>query len=314
MPLSTRRFLWRPRPGGNLEKVLKIQFLRLGGRGLAGAIDMAPPHFARDKGASPSEGETGEMRRATAGLAAAFLALGGGALAGSGHIDIAAALADPSRPEADKARDADRKPAEVIAFSGLRKGDKVAELAPGGGYFTRLLSAAVGPKGKVYALSGRFSQNVTDFAAAHSNVTTIVIEPGQIPVPEPVDVVWTTLNYHDFKNVRVGDSDAAASINAAAFRVLKPGGYYFIVDHQAAAGAGASQTSTLHRVEDKLVRQEVKAAGFRFDGESPLLRHPDDDHSLRVQETGIRGKTDQFILRFRKPRPSGAAPVSGRRL
>jgi predicted methyltransferase len=151
-------------------------------------------------------------------------------------------------------------------------------------------------------MAGKPHQDIIDFAAAHRNVILVTTQPGEIPVPAPVDLVWTTLNYHDFKNVTVGDRDGAAAINAAAFRALKPGGIYFIVDHQTALGAGASQTSTLHRVEDAIVRREVEAAGFRLEAESQLLRHPGDDHSLRVQETGIRGKTDQFVLRFRKPR------------
>jgi predicted methyltransferase len=242
------------------------------------------------------------MKILAGAAAVAILAASGGALAGSKRIDIAAALADPSRPEADRVRDADRRPAELIAFSGLRKGDRVAELAPGRGYFTRLLSAAAGPKGHVYALAGNPHADLIAIAAAHPNVTAVTAPPGTVPVPVPVDMVWTTLNYHDFKNVKVGESDGAAAINAAAFRALKPGGIYFIVDHQTAAGAGASQTSTLHRVEGALVRREVEAAGFRLDAESPLLRHPGDDHSQRVQETGIRGKTDQFVLRFRKPK------------
>lgn len=231
-----------------------------------------------------------------------LLAGGGATVAASVRTDIQAALAAGSRPEADRARDAERKPAELILFAGVRKGDRIAELAPGGGYFTRLLSAAVGSKGKVYALAARPSQSVTDLAAASSNVTIVAAQPGQISVPEPVDIVWTTLNYHDFKNAKVGTSDGAAAINAAAYRALKPGGIYFIVDHQTAAGAGATQTSTLHRIEGATVRREVEAAGFRLDSESQLLRHPADDHSLRVQESGIRGKTDQFVMRFRKPR------------
>jgi len=241
--------------------------------------------------------------RMLAGLAAfTILAGAGGALAGSKRIDLVPALADPSRPEADRARDADRKPAELIAFSGLRKGDKVAELAPGRGYFTRLLGAAVGPKGRVYALAANPHADVIAIAAANPNVSAVTAPPGTVPVPAPVDIVWTTLNYHDFKNVKVGESDGAAAVNAAAFRALKPGGIYFIVDHQTAAGAGASQTSTLHRIEDAIVKREVEAAGFRLEAESPLLRHAGDDHSQRVQETGIRGKTDQFVLRFRKPK------------
>jgi len=217
-------------------------------------------------------------------------------------LDYAAILADPIRPEADRVRDPDRKPAALVAFAGVRRGDKVAELAPGGGYFTRILSGAVGPEGRIYAMAGRPSPALQELAAARPNVVVTVAEPGTIPAPEPVDLVWTTLNYHDFKNVKVGESDGAATINAAAFRALKPGGLYLVVDHDTAAGAGASQTSTLHRIEGALVRREVESAGFRLDGESDLLRHPADDHSIKVQETGIRGRTDQFVLRFRKPK------------
>jgi predicted methyltransferase len=217
-------------------------------------------------------------------------------------VDYAAILADPIRPEADRVRDSDRRPAELVAFAGVRSGDKVAELAPGGGYFTRILSGVVGPAGRIYAMAGRPSPALQELASARPNVTVTVAEPGTIPASEPVDVVWTTLNYHDFKNVKVRESDGAAAINAAAFRALRPGGTYFIVDHEAGAGVGASVTSTLHRIEGALVKREVESAGFRLDAESGLLRHPGDDHSVKVQETGIRGKTDQFVLRFRKPR------------
>jgi predicted methyltransferase len=217
-------------------------------------------------------------------------------------VDHAAILADPIRPEADRVRDSDRKPAELVAFAGVRPGDKVAELAPGGGYFTRILSGVVGPEGRIYALAGRASPVLEALAAARPNVTVQVTAPGEALAPEPVDVVWTTLNYHDFKNIKRDTGDAAAAINAAAFRALKPGGIYFIVDHEAGAGVGAGVTSTLHRIESALVKREVESAGFKLEAESDLLRHPADDHSVKVQETGIRGKTDQFVLRFRKPK------------
>ena len=233
--------------------------------------------------------------------AVAALAIGACVASAAPKVDFASILADPIRPDADKARDADRKPAEVIAFAHVRPGDKMAELAPGGGYFTRILSGVVGPKGRIYAIAGRPSPALQTLAQARPNVIVTTAQPGTIPVPEPVDVVWTTLNYHDFKNQKVGDSDAANALNAAAFKALKHGGIYFIVDHEAGKGKGASVTSTLHRIESGTVRQEVEKAGFRLDGQSDLLRHPADDHSQRVIETGIRGKTDQFIFRFRKP-------------
>jgi predicted methyltransferase len=235
-------------------------------------------------------------------LAVAIVAAGGASLASRSSTNFAAILADPGRPEADRARDADRKPAELIAFAKLKPGALVAELAPGGGYFTRLLSAYVGPKGHIYPVASRPSPALTEIAGNRPNVSIIAGGPGEINVPAPVDMVWTTLNYHDFKNSKQGDSDAAALFNRAAFKALKPGGIYLIVDHQAAAGAGATMTSTLHRIEETVVKQEVQSAGFVLDGESQILRHPADDHSLKVVETGVRGKTDQFILRFRKPR------------
>lgn len=231
----------------------------------------------------------------------AFAAMAAFACIAAAAPNIASILADPIRPDADKARDADRKPAELIAFAHVRPGDRIAELAPGGGYFTRILSGAVGPTGRIYAISGRESPAIQTLAQARPNVVPTVAAPGTIPVPAPVDVVWTTLNYHDFKNQKVGDGDGAAALDAAAFRALKHGGIYLIVDHEAGKGKGASVTSTLHRIEGGYVRQEVEKAGFRLDGESDMLRHPADDHSLRVTDPAIQGKTDQFVFRFRKP-------------
>lgn len=214
---------------------------------------------------------------------------------------IADAVASPERPEADKARDTDRRPAELLAFAGVRPGWKVAELAPGGGYFTRLLSTVVGERGYVYTSSARPAPAVVAWAQGHANVSLANVTPGESLAPEPVDLVWTTQNYHDFKNRKLGDADAAVLTNRAAFAALKPGGVYLVSDHQGAPGSGATQTSTLHRIEDAAVIREVEAAGFRLEARSDILRHPADDHMQKVFETGLRGKTDQFVLRFRKP-------------
>lgn len=216
--------------------------------------------------------------------------------------NFAVLLGGAERPDADKVRDADRKPAEVMAFAGVKAGMKITEMAPGGGYYTRLLSAAVGDKGYIYTFAGRPSAAVAEWAKGHINTGQIVGKPGDKIAPEPVDMVWTTLNYHDFKNNKVGDSDAAAVFNKAAFDALKPGGIYLVNDHEAAAGAGTSVTSTLHRIESAAVIKEVEAAGFKLEGRSDLLKHSGDDHTLKVVESGIRGKTDQFILKFRKPK------------
>ena len=235
-------------------------------------------------------------------LVAAFA--GAAVLAGCATVapDYAASLANPARPAADTVRDADRRPAEVMAFAGIKPGTVVAELAPGGGYYTRLLSLTVGPTGRVYTFSTRASPAIEQWATTNPNVTQQVSQPGMPLAPVPVDVVWTTLNYHDFKNNKVGDRDLAAVTNAAAFKALKPGGIYLINDHQTAKGVGLTQTATLHRIEDVAVIREVEAAGFKLDGRSAILAHAGDDHTLKVVESGIRGKTDQFVLRFRKPR------------
>ena len=218
---------------------------------------------------------------------------------GSGPFQ--AVLADPVRPPEDVARDADRKPAELLSFAGVHKGMKIVELAPGGGYFTRILTGAVGNSGHVYAVTRQPSPALQALAQKRSNLTFLSGAPGTIPVTGRVDLVWTTQNYHDFKNSKLPTGDAAQAYNAEAFRALKRGGTYLIVDHETAPGTGASQTSTLHRIEDTVVRREVEAAGFKLEGESSLLRNPADPHTAKVQDPSIRGKTDQFILKFRKP-------------
>ncbi len=244
------------------------------------------------------------MRKVQTALIIAALAASLPAMAGNknGPAPFAAVVADSSRPDADKARDADRKPAELMAFAGLRQGQKIVELAPGGGYFTRLMSLAIGSRGHVYAYSSRPSPAVEAWAATHPNVSMNIGQAGGSMASEPVDLVWTSLNYHDFKNAVVDGSDAAAKFNTAAFAALKPGGAYLVVDHEAAPGSGTSATSTLHRIESAAVIREVEAAGFKLEARSDLLRHQADDHTQKVIEAGIRGKTDQFVLLFRKPR------------
>ncbi len=216
--------------------------------------------------------------------------------------NYAALLASAERPAADTVRDADRKPAALMAFAKIKPGTLVAELVPGGGYYTRLLSLAVGPTGHVYTYGLRANPAIAAWAQGHPNVTEGIAGPGVGLAPVPVDVVWTTLNYHDLKNSKQGGRDNAAVINEAAFKALKPGGIYLINDHQTAKGKGITQTATLHRIEDVAVIREVEAAGFKLESRSAILAHPADDHTIKVVESGIRGKTDQFVLRFRKPK------------
>jgi predicted methyltransferase len=212
---------------------------------------------------------------------------------------LASAVADPARPEADRVRDADRKPRELIALTGIDVGARIAEMLPGGGYFTRIFSKLVGPKGVVYAWVPTAMAAPMRALAADANYPNIKVanlDPAT-PLPEPVDMVWTSLNYHDLHNRP--DADLAAE-NKMVWNALRPGGLYMVIDHAAQKGSGVRDTSTLHRVDPDLVMKEVRAAGFQFIMQSDLLKHADDDHTRPSREVP-RGKTDQFVFLFQKP-------------
>lgn len=219
---------------------------------------------------------------------------------------IIAAVADPARPAADRDRDPLRKPAACLAFAGVRPGMTVAELFPGEGYFTRLFSRIVGPKGHVYEFASRPRKPgapipVKAIAADphyEHNITVEVWPVGKLPVPKPVDLVWTSQNYHDLHNIKGLN---VVAFDRAVYEALKPGGIYLVLDHAAPAGSGLSDTSTLHRIDPAVVKKEVTSAGFQLVGESNVLRNPDDPHTQRVFDPSIRGHTDQFVYKFRKP-------------
>jgi len=218
---------------------------------------------------------------------------------------VTSAVSDASRPKDNKNLDAVRKPGEVLAYSGVKPSDVVAEYLPGGGYFTRLLSDIVGPKGKVYALEtttwGKQNVEVTRAVLKESGRTNVILDLaplGNFNLPEKADLFWTSLNYHDLHVPKYATVDMAV-FNKHVFDSLKPGGIYFIVDHQAAAGTGAKDSPTLHRIEKETVIREVTAAGFKLVGESNLLRNASDDHTKKVFDLHL--KTDQFVLKFRRP-------------
>jgi predicted methyltransferase len=252
------------------------------------------------------------MLRSSPIFVAIFFALliGTSTNANSLPVYITAAVNDASRPDADKARDADRKPGDMLAFAGLKPGGKVADVIPGGGYFTRIFAKAIGPKGRVYAFVP--DELLKKRATAADGLKTLATDPGfsnvsviegpvnGFNVAEPLDLVWTSQNYHDLHNW-VSPEDLAA-FNKAVFAALKPGGVYIVLDHVAASDAPADVTETLHRIDPAVVKKEVVAAGFKFVGASNLLKHSADDHAAKVFDTSVRGKTDQFILKFRKPK------------
>jgi len=250
---------------------------------------------------------------------------------------IALAVASTARPPQQLAHDADRKPAEVVAFAGIKPGDKIAELAPSDGYFTRILSKVVGPKGKVYAFVPQRGfrdiqaqradeqkqrqdgknppanpvdvilplQHTFDFSNVMVIYENLMAYGGNFGVPDQVDAVFSSRGYHELHNKIDGPMNNApldmVAANKAIFRALKPGGIYVLIDYAALPGSGFSQTQSLSRVEANAAKEEVLAAGFTLDSESSLLANASDDHTKPATDPSLVDKSDQFMLRFRKP-------------
>jgi predicted methyltransferase len=218
-------------------------------------------------------------------------------------------VSNPARA-ADAKLDARRKGPDIVAFAEVKPGQKVYDLIPGGGYFTRLFSLTVGPSGRVYAgwpdeydkVSKPDSDVMRKMAATapFTNVRALTHPAKAFSAPEPLDLVFTSQNYHDYPDPFMGKVDPAV-LNAAVYKALKPGGLFVIVDHSGRPGTGMKETDTLHRIDPATVRRQVEAAGFKFAGESKLLANPKDPRTATVFDKSIRGQTDQFILKFRKP-------------
>ncbi|GAA4483401.1 class I SAM-dependent methyltransferase [Gluconacetobacter asukensis] len=223
-------------------------------------------------------------------------------------VGIAAAVASKDRPDEDVARDADRKPASLLAFAGLKRGMNVADIMPGKGYFTRLFSNVVGGDGHVWAIvptwlvakkpAAADAVNAIAAMPVFANVSVLVQPLDAIQVPKRLDLVWTSQNYHDI--YYASGPDAALAFDRSVFAALRPGGEFIVIDHVANPGAGGD-VAKLHRIDPAIIRQQVQAAGFHFESESKVLANPDDTHDLPVFDPAIRGHTDQVVLKFRKP-------------
>ena len=244
------------------------------------------------------------MRKNVLGAALLALALSGAALAAAIPNYVTNAVADTTRPKADTDRDTLRLPAETIAFAGVKPGMKVAEFFSGGGYFTRPLSDVVGPKGHIYGIENAKWDDGSDAKVAAAvkdhNVSMQLVKLGEFSLPEKVDVAWITQNYHDLHIAKFGRVDMAA-FNRHVYESLKPGGIYFILDHQANPGTGEAQIAALHRIQKAQVIREVEAAGFRLAAQGNALHRTTDDHTKSVFDKSVQGRTDQFMLRFVKP-------------
>jgi predicted methyltransferase len=230
--------------------------------------------------------------------AAAFVAISGSAAAQTVPAYVSRAVADAGRPATDTAQDEERMVAQVATFAGVRAGSKVVDLMPGTGYYTRIWSKIVGPRGKVWSAAGNMGNAamrgiVAD--PAYSANTTIVPTPlAALKTPEAADVVFTSRNYHDLHN-RGRDP---APINAAVFSVLKRGGLFVVLDHRALPGVISEE---FHRMDPDIAVKEIEAAGFKLVSRSEILARDTDPKNVRVSDPSIRGRTDQFLLKFRKP-------------
>src|SRR5687768_4863017 len=203
--------------------------------------------------------------------------------------DFAAALADPQRPAADRDRDSARHPAELLAFAQIEAGEKVGDYIIGGGYWTRILSNAVGPQGKVYAFQPdefiafrpAYGEEQNAAAVGRANVVPLRGPVAAPAFPEALDTLITVQNFHD---LYIGAMPAGTGPKAIAalYAALKPGGTLLVVDHSAAAGSGTSAANGLHRIDKQAAIAALTAAGFVLEAESDLYARPDDPRTANV--------------------------------
>lgn len=216
------------------------------------------------------------------------------------------AVAHPDRPTADRDRDPDRRPAEILHFSGVKPGMAVADLMAGGGYYSEVLARVVGNQGRVYAQNNAIAlKRFADKAMAQRlrddrlpNVTRWDRELEDLGLPpESIDLAMMVLFYHDTYWMKLD----RPAMNQQILASLKPGGTFIVIDHHAEPDSGDRDVQSLHRVDADLVKQEILHAGFEWVESSDLLRHPEEDRTINVFKPAIRGKTDRFVFKFRKP-------------
>jgi predicted methyltransferase len=211
--------------------------------------------------------------------------------------DYTFALSNPERPENEKALDETRKPQDVLAFYGVKRGQKVADISAGRGYYTAILSQVVGTQGLVYSANSNARQEVNDRwkKPGYENVKVIDGPLDQIALPQDgsLDFAIIHLNYHDLA------PEARIAMNKRILAALKSGGTYAVVDHSAKDGTGNEAVKTLHRIDKQLVIKEVAGTGFKMAKEGAMLRKPEDTRDFNINKE--RNKDDRFVLAFQKP-------------
>jgi predicted methyltransferase len=244
------------------------------------------------------------------------LALLGLGFSSCAHAPVTAArsassiVAAPDRTEADRALDEGRKPVQMLEFLGLQPGMRVGELFAGGGYSTELMARAVAPGGRIYAQNSpvilqKFAEKPWTERLARPTLRDVVRCDRELEDPFPaeavgLDLVLSNANYHDAVWMKAD----RRKMNGAVFRSLKPGGAYVIIDSSAATGSGVRDVQSLHRIDEQVIKDEVKAAGFELSTEADFLRNPGDARDWNASPMAAgekRGQSDRFVLRFVKP-------------
>lgn len=230
------------------------------------------------------------------------------------EVAIAQAVNSPDRLASDKQRDADRHPVEILEFFGAKPGQNVLDLFSGGGYWDEIFARLVGPKGTITAHNSlaelgfaKTALVTRDYAHRLPQVKLLMAENNQLTLkPHALDLIWYSQSYHDIALDEPKDGWPKINgdqLRAELFEALKPGGVLAIIDHVAVAGSDPILSGQkLHRIDPQVVRRELEAAGFKLEATSALLANPNDDHTKIVFDPTIRGKTDQFVMLFRKPK------------
>jgi len=220
--------------------------------------------------------------------------------------NIARAVDSAARSDEQRARDAGRKPAEIMTLAGITEGDYVLEFAAFGHYYTTMLVEAVGPQGHVQMVdmpwTDRFGgEGARALAAAHDNASYTQVHYNEANLPGNVDAAMMVLFYHDLTREAAEQSADPADMNARIFAALKPGAKFLVVDHRAEDGSGWRDATTLHRIDAQAIIDEVTAAGFRLADDSDVLANSADDRTANMRDPSIRGRTDRAVLVFEKP-------------
>jgi predicted methyltransferase len=209
-------------------------------------------------------------------------------------------IASPVRTDQDRRMDAERKPAEFLPFTQVKPGMHVLDVSAGAGYTSQLLALAVGPSGTLWAQTPKPGATLVKRLADHPQANFIVVErPFEDPVPDKagkLDLITLILNYHDITYLPVD----RAKMNARLFSALAPGGHFVVIDHSSRSGKGISEGKTLHRIDEAVVLDEVRKAGFVLEAEGDFLRNSADTRDEPSSSPKV--PTDKFALRFVKPR------------